>query len=275
MNLEYNSLVQRLLHKTITSIRWRFFQPKFPKTTAYHPSVLTIGSKYGCKSFLPPPSNFDRLVVISGGVGEDISFDVELAALYNCRIFLVDPTELAFKHFSQVINCLGNKPTQSYSDSSRQSVSSYDLSNVSSTSFEFLPYALWDENKSVDFFSPPDSSRDSSGSISGIHNFYKLSDNRIKVKAVTIRQILSRFSIDYINILKLDIEGAALEVLSKMFCDGIFPEQILVEVDEMHFPSFKSKVRAGKLFKLMRRQGYIILSIDSCDFLYARKDILK
>jgi FkbM family methyltransferase len=224
---------------------------------------------------LPPPSNFGRLVVISGGVGEDISFDVELASLYNCRIFLVDPTELAFKHFSQVINCLGNKPSQSYSDSSRQSVSSYDLSNVSSTSFEFLPYALWDENTSLDFFLPPDSSRDSSGSITGIHNFYKLSDNRIKIKSVTISQILSSFSIDYINILKLDIEGAALEVLRKMFRDDIFPEQIIVEVDEMHFPSLKSKVRAGKLFKLMNIQGYILLSRDSCDFLYVRKDILK
>jgi hypothetical protein len=78
-----------------------------------------------------------------------------------------------------------------------------------------------------------------------------------------------------LNILKLDIEGAGLEVVQQMFKDHIFPDQILIEIDEMHFPSLKSKSRAQKFFRLFERNGYYLVSIDSCDFLYVRSDALK
>jgi len=85
---------------------------------------------------------------------------------------------------------------------------------------------------------------------------------------------MSDFKLDHIDILKLDIEGAALEVIQRMFNDRIYPDQILVEVDEMHFPSFKSKFRARQLFRLLKKHEYSLLCIDSCDFLYVRTGLL-
>ena len=75
--------------------------------------------------------------------------------------------------------------------------------------------------------------------------------------------------------MKLDIEGAALEVIDTMLADKVFPKQLIVEVDEMHFPSFKSKRRASLLFKKLKRNGYVLGHQDSCDFTFVRGDLLN
>ncbi len=237
--------------------------------------MITLGSKYGRKSFIPPKPDYGVLNVISGGVGEDISFDVELASLYKCHIILVDPSQPAINHFSKVIDSLGNEANQDYSSTSRQLVSSYNLSNLSRESLQLYPLGLWEKNTTLDFFLPPDSSRDSSGSISGIHSFYKPSSESHKIDVVTIKQLMTDSGLTNVNILKLDIEGAGLEVIQQMFTDQIFPDQILIEIDEMHFPSIKSKSRAHKFFRLFKKNGYSLVFIDSCDFLYVRKEILE
>jgi len=41
-------------------------------------------------------------IVYSGGVGEDISFDLLLSDKYDCNIVLIDPTKRAIKHFDEV-----------------------------------------------------------------------------------------------------------------------------------------------------------------------------
>ena len=49
------------------------------------------GSDYGGWSFLD--NNYlNNKYIISGGLGEDASFDVELISKYNCKILVVDPT---------------------------------------------------------------------------------------------------------------------------------------------------------------------------------------
>lgn len=251
-------------------VRWRFLKPRIPKIQPSRHKTITLGSTYGRKTIVPPKKNIENLCVISGGVGEDISFDIELANLYQSRIILIDPSEVAIKHYSQVLNSIGESKKINYSNSSRQDVSSYDLSSISSDTFKFLPLGLWNESKTINFYEPPDKTRDASGSINGIHSNYKTNQNSVQIEVVTVSKVMKDVSFSQIDILKLDIEGAALEVISRMFKDEIFPMQIIVEIDEMHFPGFKSKLRAEKLFRLVREYNYELTSIDSCDFLYVR-----
>jgi hypothetical protein len=41
-------------------------------------------------------------VVFSVGVGEDISFDLEIQNKYNCNIILIDPTIRAYEHYNEI-----------------------------------------------------------------------------------------------------------------------------------------------------------------------------
>lgn len=275
MSLDSRRPFDRLSRRILTSIRWRLLQPNPPKIALHGMEVLSIGSKYGRKSFIRPNTRANPLIVISGGVGEDISFDIELANLYRCKIILVDPSPAASHHFQAVVESVGNKPETNYSDTSRQPVSSYDLSNISIDDLLFRPVGLWSSTEKLDFYEPPDASRDASGSISAIHSYYKPTASPFKINVTTIQDLMSDFKLDHIDILKLDIEGAALEVIQRMFSDRIYPDQILVEVDEMHFPSFKSKFRARQLFRLLKKHEYSLLWIDSCDFLYVRSGLLS
>ncbi len=272
---ESNNSLAMLRTRILTSLRWRLLQPTPPAIESNFKEMITLGSKYGHKSFLPLKLTHEITTVISGGVGEDISFDMEFAARYKCRIVFADPSQPAIDHFKLVVASLGNEATQEYSNSSRQLVSSYNLSNVSQESLQFFPVGLWECNTTLDFFLPPDSTRDSSGSISGIHSFYKRTSKSHKIKVVTIKQLMADSGLSSLNILKLDIEGAGLEVVQQMFKDHIFPDQILIEIDEMHFPSLKSKFRAQKFFRLFKKNGYSLVSIDSCDCLYVRSEALK
>lgn len=274
MGTESKNSLGVLTTRILTSLRWRFLQPTPPAIETNVKEIITLGSKYGRKSFIPLTPTREVTTVISGGVGEDISFDVEFASRYKCRIVLADPSQPAIDHFKLVVASWGNEATQEYSNSSRQLVSSYNLVNVSQESLQFFPVGLWKSNTTLDFFLPPDSTRDSSGSISGIHSFYKRTSKSHKIKVVTIKQLMTDSGLSSLNILKLDIEGAGLEVVQQMFKDQIFPDQILIEIDEMHFPSLKSKFRAQKFFRLFKKYGYRLVSIDSCDFLYVRSDAL-
>jgi FkbM family methyltransferase len=235
---------------------------------------MNLGSKYGNKTFYNIYRPDQNLVVISGGVGQDISFDVEFLRFYPAKIFLVDPTPDAAKHIQDVGKQFGRKSCRSYSEGSRQSADAYDLSHITGESFTFVPSALWNEDSIINFYLPEDTSRDSSGSIHGIHAFYKPKTSPIKVSSITINTLCHKFAIEQIDLLKLDIEGAALEVITQMYHDNIYPKQILLEFDEIHFPSFKSKVRAEKLFRLLDKIGYDLFDRTNCDFVFVKKDTI-
>ena len=71
--------------------------------------------------------------------------------------------------------------------------------------------------------------------------------------------------------MKLDIEGAEIEVLTDCLSKGILPRQILVEFDELNVPSDKGFKRATKMDELLIKNGYKMLKTDGeADFLYYR-----
>jgi hypothetical protein len=90
-----------------------------------------------------------------------------------------------------------------------------------------------------------------------------------------VLKVCKDYGFNRIDILKLDIEGSALEVLLSMFLENIYPMQILLEIDEIHFPSFRSKYRAFKLFKILKKNRYEIVDQDSCDFTFVRNEYMK
>ena len=275
MKSNVKSKIQSLFARIITSIRWRLLSPKKPKVVENNLPLISLGSKYGRKTFCEVFPIDKKLQVISAGVGEDITFDIEFLNKYNAVIILVDPTPVAIQHFEMIQKRFGLDSIDQYSPTSRQSVNSYNLTKVTKDNLIMLPHALWKDQDLLHFYLPPDDSRDSSGSINSIHNFYRASEKRITVETTTVPKIYRDYNFDGIDILKLDIEGSALEVLLSMFLDRIYPAQILLEIDEIHFPSFRSRYRAFKLFKILKKSEYVIVHQDSCDFTFIRNEYMK
>jgi FkbM family methyltransferase len=260
-----------LARRIQTSFRWRFLCPKVPIVQNLGLPLETLGSRYGKKTFVRLKKQKEKLVLLSGGVGEDISFDIDFAREFDCLTILIDPSTPALQHFQEVHKRFGQEKSKSYSMGSRQSVESYDLQNLQRESFIFLQKGLWNSSEDLEFFLPHDTSRDSSGSINGIHTLYRKNTASYSIKTTTVFEVLKSLQLDRVDILKLDIEGSALEVVSQMFADNIFPDQLLIEFDELHFPSFKSKRRGEKLFKILMRHGYVLVHRDSCDFTLIKK----
>jgi len=275
MKLHIKSKNQSLIARIITSIRWRLLSPKKPKVVKNSLPLISLGSKYGRKTFCNIFPIDKNLQIISAGVGEDISFDIEFLNRFKAIIILVDPTPVAIQHFEMIKNRIGLDSIDQYSPNSRQSVNSYSLIKVTKDNLILVPQALCKNQSLLHFYLPPDDSRDSSGSINSIHNYYKASEKQITVQTTTVLKVCEENDFNEIDILKLDIEGSALEVLVSMFFENIYPIQILLEIDEIHFPSFRSKYRAFKLFRTLKKNRYIIVNQDSCDFTFVRNEYVK
>ena len=63
-----------------------------------------LGTIYG-GWFIPKDIELNESsIVYSGGVGEDISFDLLISDKYDSNIFLIDPTNRAKKHYHEMVN---------------------------------------------------------------------------------------------------------------------------------------------------------------------------
>jgi FkbM family methyltransferase len=272
---EIQRIFSRFYSRIQTSYRWRIWKPKPPNPVKIQLPLVIFGSKYGRKAFFDIYGKSQPITVLSGGVGEDISFDLELVAKYNARVILVDPSSPAISHIENLSKHFGQPAKTVYSLGSRQPIDAYDLSKVNEKHISFIAKALWNFTGVITFYPPKDPNRDSSGSINSIHTFYKRSDYFVEVPCTTILEIMKSMNIVYIDLMKLDIEGAALEVIDSMLADKIFPKQLIVEFDEMHFPSFKSRLRSFILFNKLKKNGYVLGHQDSCDFTFIRNDLLN
>ena len=116
----------------------------------------------------------------------------------------------------------------------KQNISSYDLTHINNENFLLISNGLYNvDNKEVKFFSPANKDH-VSHSINNWQNHYKKSTDFIKIKTITLKSILTKYNINHLEMIKLDIEGAEIEVLKNMLDDKIFPTQILVEFDELN-----------------------------------------
>ena len=115
-------------------------------------NIISLGTEYGGWSFV----NEDKLkncTIISAGLGEDASFDIEFASKYDARI-IIDPTPRAIKHYDEIINSLGNSSKTEYLEGGKQPINSYNLINLKKRKFYPFKKALWNKNEKLRFFSP-------------------------------------------------------------------------------------------------------------------------
>jgi len=233
--------------------------------------VINLGSDYGGWSFLDS-KNLENRFIISAGLGEDASFDIEIINKYNCKVICVDPTPKAIDHYNQIIDNSGNLGSNFYKEGGKQNISSYDLTKINKNNFILIDNALYNvDNEELKFFAPLNKNH-VSHSISDWQNNYKKTSDFIKVKTITIKSILNKFDINNLEILKLDIEGAEVEVIKYILSEKIFPNQILVEFDELNNINELAINRFEEVHQMLLSKNYNLIKTTNNfpDFLYSR-----
>ena len=209
--------------------------------------------------------------IISAGVGEDISFDVEMSLNFNSNIILVDPTPRAILHFNNFIKIYKSLKENSFNE--YDYLGEINLNKFSSENFVLSPLALEKEdNKEVKFFEPEDESHVSHSVV----NWQKTDRERfIKVKTVTVKRLMEDYDLHNIDILKLDIEGSEVNVLNSMFDDNIYPNQLLIEFDITRTNKLSDIFKFYLIIRRIIKNDYINIEIDRFPhLLFVRKEII-
>jgi FkbM family methyltransferase len=229
--------------------------------------LLRLGSDYGGWVFEPSPDLKDS-VIVSCGLGEDASFDIEFASRFCAKIIIVDPTPRAIRHFEGIHSRLGQPAIQSYVKRGQQPADVYDLRKITDESLILEPSAVWIENTKLKFFAPSNPSH-VSYSLVNYQNDYSQETTHIEVASITLEALFAKYHLHTIPLIKFDIEGAEIQVIRYMLEKSMYVRQLLVEFDEMNAPSDRSKQNVEDIDKLLRHAGYDCRYFDGhANFLY-------
>jgi FkbM family methyltransferase len=234
-------------------------------------NIIHLGTEYGGWRFVDEEELYGS-TIISAGLGEDASFDIEFASKYDAKVIIVDPTPRAISHFRKISEAIGNPAKQQYLQGGCQPIDAYNLTAVTKDNFTLITKALWNENTNLKFFAPTNP-KHVSHSLVNYQNNYSKNTKSIEVEAVTLDSLLVNLKLEKsdIPLMKFDIEGAEIEVIKRCIEVGIMPRQILVEFDELNVPSAKGFARVTEVDNLLRDNGYKLVETDGkADFLYVK-----
>ena len=223
-----------------------------------------LGTSYG-GWYVPINMNLnEKSIVYSGGVGEDMSFDLLLQCKYNCHILLIDPTNKAIKHFNEVKQYYRNK--QVFTGGIQNDY--YSCIQWLHPNFDKLKYinmGLWNKREELKFYKQ---SNENYVSQSLVENMF--GQNYDVVPVDNIKNIMEQQCHSHIDLLKLDIEGAEIEVVNQMLDDKIYPTYVLIEFDLLLKNKDTGNTTKQLIERMITRENYKILKNDNLNITFFR-----
>ncbi len=223
-------------------------------------SLIHLGTSYGGKTFVDR-NELQHATIISVGLGEDASFDVEFAERYGAKVIIVDPTPRSIDYFHALFERIGMPRMQNYGTSGCLPIDSYDLSAVRCDQLTLVPCALWTKRDHLRFYLPADINH-VSHSIVNFQNDFRTDTPFIEVESTTPDDLIANYGLTTVPLLKLDIEGAEVAIIGYLLDRNILPHQILVEFDELSRPSASVRSKYEDLDQRLRDMGYVCVAWD-------------
>jgi FkbM family methyltransferase len=189
---------------------------------------VMLGTEYGghavCPTRLTPES-----VIYSVGVGEDISFDLELIERYGVTVHAFDPTP--------------------------RSIAWIEAQSLGSR-FKMHGVGVADYDGTASFAPPPDPTHISHT----LMDRPETEDRAFEVPVKRLQTLMAELGHTQLDVLKMDIEGAEYGVLEQLLAEGPHVPQILVEFHHQ-FPSIGVQ-RTRSMIETLHGAGYRIFSIS-------------
>jgi FkbM family methyltransferase len=207
-------------------------------------SLLRFGSGYA--SWVVPFRLLNQdSICYSLGVGEDISFDLDLIKRVGCNIFAYDPTPRAIVYAQKWQKKIPN--------------------------FHFQPMGVWDKTEIMKFYAPVNREHVSHSilNIQKTSTYFEASCKRLST-------LMKENGHSKIDLLKMDIEGAEYTVLDSILDDGLKIPVICVEFDELHHPVDEGyKERIKKSIRRLVASGYDIVCVEQSNYTFLLKKNLR
>jgi FkbM family methyltransferase len=194
--------------------------------------LVRLGSDYGGWT-IPADLVESKWVCYSGGVGNDISFDLALIERFGCVVDAFDPTPSSVEH---VRAACADEPR-----------------------FHFHPWGVWSEDTTLRFFEPDYS--DTNFSVVNLHD----TNDFFEAPCRSLPSIMEKLGHNRIDLLKLDIEGAEYEVLNGLIAGDIRPTVLCVEFHKTW--GLRSMLRAASRTRAI---GYDAVAVDGYEVTFVR-----
>lgn len=226
----------------------KLFDPPIPVLSWFgvnSDQLLRYGNEYG-GYMLNTDLIGENPIVYSFGIGEDISFDLDILNRHGGEIYAFDPTPKAEKFIQ------GND-------------------NVASGRIRFYSYGLADECHIARFHLPVNDDYVSGSEI----KYNGVKDEYIEAEMRDLTSITKEHGHQRINILKMDIEGSEFKVIDSLDrIDGLIIDQICMETHQRFFEDGMKLIKNMNL--KLYQMGYVLIyaSSDYIDFTYVRKNLL-
>lgn len=174
-----------------------------------------------------------NVTCFSFGVGENISFDMELIQRYDAKVYAFDPTPKSI--------VWANK-------------------NIKSDSIMFYPYGISTSDRKEKFYLP-NNRKFVSGSVVKGKERGGTRTRQIYVDMRCMKTIVKELGINKVDVLKLDIEGSEFGVILQLLKErSLRFEQLCVEVHWRYFRHGWLKLYI--LVKKLNKAGYVIVKVS-------------
>lgn len=204
--------------------------------------TLTVGRE---RYVICPELLTSRSIVYSAGIGDDISFDLDIIEHFGATIFGFDP-----------------------SPSSIAWVEKYNLP----FQFRFFPYGVSDHDGEILLYRSDD---DQNSSFSFRRSRKGEPRESFEAPVMRLSSIMKELGHTRIDLLKLNIEGMEYSVIKDMIDSEIKPIQLVVEFHH-RFPEFGISMTRDAL-RLLKKAGYKIVYINPSGDVYTfiRRELVR
>jgi FkbM family methyltransferase len=170
-------------------------------------------------------------IAYCGGVGQDATFDFELADRKRMQVHSFDPTPGAIAY----------------------------MERENQGRVQFHPWGIMDKDQTIKFYAPRDP-RHANWFAENIHD----TEEFFEADCYSIGSIMKKLGHHRLDLLKIDVEGSWFKVLKGMLDDRILPPTLCVEFDS---PAPLSRVRL--IVRRLQANGYQLVQREheNCVFI--------
>ena len=174
-----------------------------------------------------------KSIIYSFGIGENLGFEKKIADTFKCSVYCFDPTSLA-KNFME-------------------------KEKYNKTLIIFQPYGIWNVDGKIKFFYQDENNLNNSGG--SITNLFETNKYDL-LECFKLSTLMKKNNHNKVDVVKLDIEGASIEVIHDFMNENINPNQIVVEfeysetdeIDESEFKIWSKRLK--EIISLMKTKNY-------------------